>query len=810
MARLACSLWLVALAATIALCTSSVIAAFPIYRSVDSVVEAVESSRKVSAVLIVSSAQDDELRLPKRKSEEQDTDDKEDANGGVDGDETVGSAHADADAHLMTVLSVKFPHLQKIIDSLDTTVEFVVADIEDTKTVVKKWNLPTMPALLLYKDAPKSNPYTGKTYREAAVTHPAILEHPTKLKKLLKDSIPASALTEWNEAAGFKSLADVDAYLKTQFDNGDKVVLLISKQKTPSHLYRALALEMQPQGLAFAYLHQDDAVAKAFGEKWNIESFPTLLVLSSPSEHTSLPESKMKKYAHMKEFLTPFARLETEGGSVAGDKTVKSTKKAKNHFITSENFDQMVLESRVAWIISFLDDKAEEQFDKGAMVKMAGELRKKMGVITVGAVRCNEAPELCEKYGGPGIRVFPIKVGENKSILREDMLPKKFSSIEDAKDAALKTIPDTVHVMGSAVDLNAFLSRALSAKALPAILVTKKTETPTMLKALALSFPSQNIAFGVISDADPQVRQQFGLTAKSSAAFLCLVAVDKTTQQPQEGASPFGILAYDKNTMGSYTYPNLVRFMMNVVMQYPHPLAEQDPLQGEGASTSSTVDDSSAPVDVPYLKKDNLKQLCDGNKICAIGFFEGHASTLDDETSALSQHMNVLRSVATSSKKQRQPFHFMWTNGKCQAAFAEAFGVGAFQMPTVVVYSPSKQRYATNVGLFDEENTANFLKSVLSGKLPTIPVSDVPELRAECSLEEVNDEIVASGDADDDEDLGDLLSEILGEEERSRKAREDALRAERDAKKKTKSGGDKKSKKKKKKKSKKSSARDEL
>ncbi|KAJ0406480.1 hypothetical protein ATCC90586_000321 [Pythium insidiosum] len=800
--------WSLLLAAAVALWTCSAVAAFPVYRSVDSVAQAVETSRKVSVVLVVSSAQDEELRVPS-KSKKRETEDTTDDGSGAE-DVTAGAdADADADAHLTAVLNTKFPHLQKIIDSMDATIEFVVADIEDTKSVTKKWSLPTLPALLLYKDAPKSNPYTGKAYREASVAHPVVLEHPTKLKKMLKDSIPSSALTEWNEAGDFKTFADVDSYLQAHIDKGDKVVVLISKQKAPSHVYRALALELEPQGLAFAYLKHDDPVANAVMEKWSIKSIPTLVVLSSQDERTVLAEEKMKKYADMKEFLSSFGRPETENDDAAGLKNAKTTKKAKNHFITSDNFDKMVLESRVAWVISFLDKQAEEQFDKDAMLKMSADLRKKLGVLAVGAVRCSEALELCEKYG-TGVRVFPIKVGEKKAILRDEVLPKKFSSVEDAKEAALATIPDTVHVMGSAVDLNAFLSRALSAKALPAILVTKKTETPTMLKALALSFPSQNIAFGVISDADPQVRQQFGITSKSSAAFLCLVAVDKTNQQPQEGASPFGILAYDKNVMGPYTYPNLVRFMMNVVMQYPHPLEDINAQGGDEATTFTGSDESARAVSVPYLRKDNLKQLCDGNKICAIGFFEGHESTLEDETSTLSQSVRVLHSVAAASKKQRQPFHFMWTSGKCQEAFATAFGVGAFQMPTVVVYSPSKQRYATNVGLFDEENTSSFLKGVLSGKIPTIPISDVPSLRDECSLEEVGDGMIASSDADDDEDLGDLLSEILGEEEKTRKAREDALRAEREANKKSKSNDKKSKKKKKSKKSKKSSSRDEL
>jgi hypothetical protein len=133
-------------------------------------------------------------------------------------------------------------------------------------------------------------------------------------------------------------------------------------------------------------------------------------------------------------------------------------------------------------------------------------------------------------------------------------------------------------------------------------------------------------------------------------------------------------------------------------------------------------------------------------------------------------------------------------------------------MPTVVVYSPSKGRSATNIGVFDEANTLGFLKGVLSGKIATAPLQEVGLLRGECSPEELSD----SGDAgltleaENDDDLGDLLSEILGDEEQQRRQLEEELKAERKANKKDSSKKDKKKKKKKAKKKTAGNDRDEL
>ncbi|CAI5730416.1 unnamed protein product [Peronospora destructor] len=100
-------------------------------------------------------------------------------------------------------------------------------------------------------------------------------------------------------------------------------------------------------------------------------------------------------------------------------------------------------------------------------------------------------------------------------------------------------------------------------------------------------------------------------------------------------------------------------------------------------------------------------------------------------------------------------------------------------MPTLAVYSPSKQRFATNVELYDEENASTFLKSVLSGSIITAPIGDVPGLGEECSFDEIYDVAVeADGSAEDDEDLDDMLNEILSDEKHQRNELEKALKSE--------------------------------
>ncbi|GAB9463253.1 Thioredoxin/protein disulfide isomerase [Globisporangium polare] len=715
---------------------------------------------------------------------------------------------------LVEMATRAYPSLTKMEKDLDGVATLAVVDIAaQKKALVSKWNLQGLPALLVYKDEPKENPYTGKVYRNPMVGSVELLNQPAKLKKLLRDAVPSTFVTELS-GEQVQSKEAIEQLIQDRTQDGEKLVLLASKQKKPSHLYRALSTEFHGQGLSFAYVQhkenkpQGKADKNAILELFGLEKVPALLVVESVSVFHALDEDKMKTYQDLKAFTEQFADKEAAANkSKKKNDSPSDIKRSKMNFLTENTFAQEILKSKVVWIIAFTNSDEVAASIEASWKKIFEELQKKAGMVAITGVRCEMEPKLCEKYGGPGIRVFPVKISPRGVLERGEVLPETFTELEAAKEAALASIPDQVQVIHSSADLTNFISKAALSKALPVLLFTAKPQTPAMLKAVSLSLPTSNVAFGLVPDADAQLKAQFTIPASASTALACLVPAkpDPNADQP-EGAAPLGIILYNKKSMGPYTYENMMHYMLSVLSQYPHPKEEapvgDDALNDQATSTETTSSSSSELV--PYLKKDNLAELCDGNKICAIGFFEGHVNTLASAESPLSKSMGVLSKVAALSTKSKEPFHFMWTNGKCQKAFAEAFGVGEFQMPTVVVFSPSKSRYATNVGTFTEENTHGFLKSVLSGKISTSPVAEVPELQDECSFEQLREDVASV--IDDNEDDADLLSEILDDEQKQRELLEAQLKTEQ---KKSDSKGNKKSKKSKKKRGKKNK-RDEL
>ncbi|KAF4141924.1 hypothetical protein GN958_ATG08813 [Phytophthora infestans] len=700
---------------------------------------------------------------------------------------------------LEELATTAYPTLPDLEKQLEGLVTFGVVDISPhgKDSIGNKWQLAKAPALVIYKDPPKENPYTGKIYRDSKATDAAILDNPRKLKKMLKQAIPSEYV---QELEGEKAtLSSFKQLVNEKVKEDETVALLISKQKHASPMYRALAAEFTGHGLSFLFLNRDEEAATEIMNTLKIEELPGMVVLRSMTEHVVLKAENTKTYGELKGFVQPFATQK--------ERTLKS--EAKNgkesskfiRFFSGKDFDDLVLHSDVVWIIEFMNTEREHALTEEEWKKSLTELHRKAGMVAMGAVSCEKEAELCERHGGPGVRVFPLALTEDKTLTRGHVLMERFATIEEAKESAIAAIPDLTVEIESNADLNGFISHARENRALPILLFTSKKKTPSMIKALALSIPTQKIKLAVIHDADEDVKKQFLVKPSAGTALVCLVPTQVDAEDPT--AAPFGVIAYEKKKMGAYNYPNVMQFILQVLAQYPHP-KDIEP-ESEEVDVSS-LDEKAAQSLVPYLTKKNMDDLCGGNKICAIGFFEDHLDTLSDPESRLAKWWTTFAHVAAQSKKNSEPFHFMWVNGKCQKDFAEAFNVGLFQMPTLAVYSPSKQRYATNVGLFDEENAAAFLKSVLSGSIGTAPIGNVPKLGEECSFEDIHEVTVdADGVVEDDEDLDDMLNEILSDEKQQRDELEKELKSEQKMSKKSKKKNKKKNKKNKKKK-----ARDEL
>ncbi|CCI11030.1 unnamed protein product [Albugo candida] len=629
------------------------------------------------------------------------------------------------------------------------------------KTVVS-WKLPQFPALVMFFETPKKNPYTEDMYRTMEVLYAdkALSSGLNDLKERIKASIPAVYITNiTTHQDPVKSLEKIFIKAKHKMN----VVILIGKTKQIPHVYRALSIELHDQGVHFVYIRTMESMVEkkdkydfdALFRKLEIETTPALVALTSFEDQgihwSDITTEKVNSYNDVKSFLKPFC-------SETARPKKSSRVRVQIEMLNTTTFEEYVIDSTILWVIYFGSQSNIEILSAASTewVKTQNTLTRKYGIISLGAVNCDDANQpLCDLYGGSGIyRVFPVGLEDksdrlhpvlSRKQLKDLHLPHQYKTLEEAVEAVIESIPHVVEVLHSALEISRFAQQAETDNALPVLFFTENEKVSAIIRAVSVALPGHNVAFAVAVKID-----------KESKAHV--------PDQPESEKRTF-LIGYDKRQAGTYNYFNIIRFLLSVLHKYPGYTSQS--LKAGDTDVEDLSGVSSSDI-VPYLNKENQKKLCDGSKICVIGFFGNHIDTLANPESTLSKYMDTFTKVAISSKQQKEPFVFMWSNGQCQKDFAEAFEVGLYQMPTIAVYSLSKQRFATMIGVFEAENLQDFLKGVITGRIGTSAIGVVSELRDECSFDEIETENVVLLE-DDNEDVSDIMDGIIKAEKEQKR-----------------------------------------
>merc|ERR1712224_1063843 len=159
----------------------------------------------------------------------------------------------------------------------------------------------------------------------------------------------------------------------------------------------------------------------------------------------------------------------------------------------------------------------------------------------------------------------------------------------------------------------------------------------------------------------------------------------------------------------------------------------------------------------------NFDQVCPkSNKLCVIALLDGRQSSKEKYDADI----DTLQEV---KKKEHAMLSYSYTNGACQSEFLEKFGINPANLPTAVLISRSKSKYANFFGTFTKSNLVSFVRGVKRGKRGTTAVDQIPPLEdIDCkALYEKEAAELASLDNDGIE-MDDMMAEILAEEQRER------------------------------------------
>eukprot|EP01024_Parvocaulis_polyphysoides_P001223 TRINITY_DN10338_c1_g1_i1.p1 TRINITY_DN10338_c1_g1~~TRINITY_DN10338_c1_g1_i1.p1 ORF type:complete len:245 (+),score=58.98 TRINITY_DN10338_c1_g1_i1:55-735(+) len=151
------------------------------------------------------------------------------------------------------------------------------------------------------------------------------------------------------------------------------------------------------------------------------------------------------------------------------------------------------------------------------------------------------------------------------------------------------------------------------------------------------------------------------------------------------------------------------------------------------------------------LSQDDFETSCmDAGGICVIGLFDPQVQ--EHET-----HIEILQEVA--DKRARDPLRFLWLDATKQPQFVDAFQISMSQFPTVVAYSPKKERFGTLFATYTEQHVGELLDGVMRGSVATTSVVSKPTIIQGGA--KTQSEQMEEVEMEEEFDLSDIMSEEI-------------------------------------------------
>ena len=216
-------------------------------------------------------------------------------------------------------------------------------------------------------------------------------------------------------------------------------------------------------------------------------------------------------------------------------------------------------------------------------------------------------------------------------------------------------------------------------------------------------------------------------------------------------------------------------------------------LKEQTGETKQKSKEDKKPVEISFIQTTkDLESICSKKKLCIIGFFDMRPG--DNYQKNFEDNFKIFKNFTEISKSR--PTTFGYINATCQEEFSSKFGINSESLPSIIIYSYTKDVYANLVGTFSEEDMTELLNKAVSGRINFQRMQKDNAILQDIKCETIQPYVENKDDDDDD-----LMKELLAEEQRKREQFDKERNAEDDdKKKKKKKKKDKKDKKDKKKK----------
>lgn len=630
---------------------------------------------------------------------------------------------------------------EKAAGNLKGLVKFGAVNADAAKGVMQAAGVQSFPSIKVYPPEVTRNPYTGKMMK-AAVDY----NGPRRARPLV--DFATSQLPSFVTPVTDKTAADFKA-------NGTlpKALLFTSKTET-TPMFKAFSLSLRGRML-LGEAREKEAAQTAV--EMGVASYPALLVLPGGDAAPVVYDGELKPQA-VADFLAKFAAEEAAAPEDAAGGAAPGAGEAEASLaldVSEDNVAELVTASKGAWLLAF----EEEKKPLGTSVQELAEAL--YGQVSVGKASAS----LAKTYGVkklPGVAVLPYGTGA-KAAKKAQAFGGDEEGVAAAKKAALETIPDNLVEKLTSANMDQWLGGALNGAETKAIclLFSDKPAVPPLFRSLSIEFEGK-LGFGMATASDKNLMANFGVKKVPSV----LILFPDMKQEMQDGKAAMQGMQFTPQVHGKFNFGNLANFVAMFVTQKlqemglgdgseERPRAQQEPRDKKMPSKKDL-----GPL--PELSAATFEAECkSAGGLCAIALLDGAPENANKEA-----HLEMLTQLR--KRKAGGPLTFSWIDATCHVGFASHFELSEMDLPALVVMSPSKLRWARNVGAFDAESLAVFGAGVASGRQRT------EEMKALPPIEEVDCATVPRGGAavEEEEPLGDdILAEILEEERREREAR---------------------------------------
>jgi len=560
----------------------------------------------------------------------------------------------------------------------------------------------------------------------------------------------------------------------------NKVILFTNKKNSPL-MYRGLSgyfFDRLALGLVF------DS-EKKLCEKLNINKFPTLLVIQTFEDDVILDDPVEKIYdgkmdtESIVNFLEKYALKEKLYLSKDKNKKNKGANKNLIYFnkLTAEKTMNFIKTKKDKEVIFYFDNKVEN--GKITYDNLPEDIKDfnadTHGFFHFGYVDCTgeENEKICKNNFKikefPNMVLYRPEKDVKEKIAKGNELPMEMSDLR--REINILFEPNVKSASPS--DFNYFIAESIQNKRLSLIYLFDGFIN------LGFSLITQNKVYSnifdfIVMDNPPdEIKQQFQC---NSLPYISIIVPDET-RKDKNGNPEMQVMVY----RGKFSYSEINSFMKNSF----------DFQEKEDSAQSSPIDDDK-PVEITFIQKTkDLETTCTKKKLCIIAFFDMRPG--EDFENNFEKNFDIFRNFTEISRKR--PTSFGYINATCQEEFSSKFGINTESLPSIIIYSYTKDAYANLVGGFNEEDMTELINKAVSGRINFQRMQKDNAILQDIKCETIQPYV----ESDDDDD--DIMKELLAEERRKREEFDKERNAEDDSKKKKKKKKkDKKEKKDKKKK----------